>query len=98
MLGNALKLLLPSKRLKNWTIPGLERRYSSNGTSVKNGRNQRSVLKPVQCFSALSDHFLGVDDGRIMLVVVQVDVVIAMIFEPVAINVKSNREENKKSP
>ncbi len=64
-------------------------RHSGNSDAVQNHRYQAGVLQFIHHFQPFRHAVLRVNNARIMSIIVQMDVMIVVVFQPPAIKVKA---------
>jgi hypothetical protein len=76
-------------------VPTGINRHGGDSKSVDDDSDQAGILEFVDGIEAFSDGGLGVDDAGIVSIVVQVNIVIVVIFNPAAVEVEGDDGGNE---
>jgi hypothetical protein len=77
------------------TVPTDVHRHSGDGHRVHDNRNQTGILEFVDRVEAFGHAGLGTDNARVVSVVVQVNVMVVVIFQPAAVQIEPNNGCNE---
>lgn len=92
MLDGAERLDLS---LSAWSIPGVINGHTGDGQSIQNHGNKQTIFEFIERLNPLRHTSLSVHDGCVVGVIVEMNVMIAVIFEPPVIQEQPDDDNRK---